>query len=60
VRTFEVNLATGAANATKLEKGEMKRWSDTLDVEARDHVLPGSASPWPPRRCASGGEGRDG
>jgi hypothetical protein len=33
VRTFEVNLATGAANATKLEKGEMKRWSDTLDVE---------------------------
>jgi len=33
VRTFEVNLATGAANATKLEKGEMKRWSDTVDVE---------------------------
>ncbi|HEY3159068.1 MAG TPA: hypothetical protein VGJ78_08935 [Vicinamibacterales bacterium] len=34
VRTFEVNLATGAANATKLEKGEMKRWSDTLDVSS--------------------------
>jgi hypothetical protein len=33
VRTFEVNLATGAANATKLEKGEMKRWSETVDVE---------------------------
>ena len=32
-RTFEVNLATGAANASKLEKGEVKRWSDTLDVE---------------------------
>jgi hypothetical protein len=32
VRTFEVNLATGAATATKLEKGEMKRWSDTVDV----------------------------
>ena len=33
VRTFEVNLQTGAANATKLEKGETKRWSDTLKVE---------------------------
>src|SRR2546426_306209 len=33
VRTFEVNLETGAANATKLEKGETKRWSDMLDVE---------------------------
>ena len=33
VRTFEVNLQTGAANATKLEKGETKRWSDTLDIE---------------------------
>ena len=32
-RTFEVNFATGAANASKLEKGETKRWSDTLDVE---------------------------
>ena len=32
VRTFEVNLATGAATADKLEKGEMKHWSDTLDV----------------------------
>ena len=32
VRTFEVNLETGAANATKLEKGETKRWSDTLDI----------------------------
>ncbi len=32
VRTFEVNLVTGAANATKLEKGEMKRWSDMVDV----------------------------
>jgi len=32
VRTFEVNLATGAAKADKLEKGEMKHWSDTLDV----------------------------
>ncbi len=33
VRTFAVNLVTGAATATKLEKGEMKRWSDTVDVE---------------------------
>ena len=33
VRTFEVNLATGDAHATKLEKGEMKEWSDHIDVE---------------------------
>ncbi|HKC57898.1 MAG TPA: hypothetical protein VKC35_17325 [Vicinamibacterales bacterium] len=33
VRTFDVNLLTGAATATKLEKGEMKRWADTLHVE---------------------------
>jgi hypothetical protein len=33
VRTFDVNLVTGAATASKLEKGEMKRWSETLDVE---------------------------
>jgi len=33
VRTFEVNLVSGAATASKLEKGEMKRWSDTVDVE---------------------------
>ena len=32
VRTFEVNLVSGMATASKLEKGEMKRWSDTLDV----------------------------
>src|SRR5882672_10891602 len=32
VRSFEVNLVSGAATASKLEKGEMKRWSDTLDV----------------------------
>src|SRR6185503_2631797 len=32
VRTFEVNLISGAATASKLEKGEMKRWSETLDV----------------------------
>lgn len=33
VRAFDVNLLTGAATATKLEKGEMKRWADTVDVE---------------------------
>ena len=33
VRTFDVNFASGEATATKIEKGETKRWSDTLDVE---------------------------
>ena len=34
IRSFEVNLVTGAATASKVEdNGEMKRWSDTLDVE---------------------------
>lgn len=33
VRTFDINFATGAATATKIENGETKRWSDTLDVE---------------------------
>src|SRR5438034_3980587 len=32
IRTFEVNVATGAATAMKLENGEVKHWSDTLDV----------------------------
>src|SRR5258706_4010631 len=32
-RTFAVNFASGMATASKLEKGEMKRWSETLDVE---------------------------
>lgn len=33
VRTFDMNFVTGAATASKVEKGETKRWSDTLDVE---------------------------
>ena len=32
IRTFEINFTSGAATAMKEEKGEMKRWSDTLDV----------------------------
>jgi len=32
VRTFDMNFVSGVATASKLEKGEMKRWSDTLDV----------------------------
>ena len=32
IRTFEMNFRSGLATATKEEKGEMKRWSDTLDV----------------------------
>jgi hypothetical protein len=31
-RAFTVDLKTGAASAVKDEKGETKRWSDTLDV----------------------------
>jgi len=34
IRTFEVNLTTGAATAMKLENGEVKHWSDMLDVPA--------------------------
>jgi len=33
VRTFNVNLVSGEATASKIEKGETKRWSETLDVE---------------------------
>ena len=36
VRTFDMNFASGTATASKLEKGEMKRWSDTLDVSRSD------------------------
>ncbi len=32
IRAFEINFTSGAATAMKEEKGEMKRWSDTLDV----------------------------
>lgn len=32
-RSFDMNFASGAATATKVENGETKRWSDTLDVE---------------------------
>src|SRR5438067_2394033 len=34
VRTFDMNFGTGLATATKVEKGETKHWSDTLDVSA--------------------------
>ena len=33
IRTFEMNFVSGAATASKVEDGEMKRWSDTLKVE---------------------------
>ncbi len=33
VRNFEINFTSGAAQATTLENGEVKRWSDTLHVE---------------------------
>lgn len=33
VRTFDMNFVSGAATASKVEKGETKHWSDTLDVE---------------------------
>jgi hypothetical protein len=32
LRAFTVNLRTGAASAVKDDKGETKRWSETLDV----------------------------
>src|SRR5437016_1687991 len=32
LRTFEVNLGTGLATASKEENGEIKHWSDTLKV----------------------------
>ena len=32
IRTFEMNFATGLATASKEEKGEVKHWSDTLEV----------------------------
>ena len=33
IRTFEMNFVTGAATASKIEDGEMKHWSEKLDVE---------------------------
>jgi len=33
IRSFELNFVTGVATVSKVEKGETKRWSDTLDVE---------------------------
>ena len=32
IRTFEMNFASGVATAMKEDKGEMKRWSETLDI----------------------------
>lgn len=33
IRSFEVNFASGVAQASKLEDGKLKQWSDTLHVE---------------------------
>jgi hypothetical protein len=33
IRSFDMNFVSGAATASKVEKGETKHWSDTLDVE---------------------------
>lgn len=33
IRSFDMNFVSGTATASKVEKGETKHWSDTLDVE---------------------------
>jgi hypothetical protein len=33
VRAFEMNFKTGAATAMKVEKGEVKKWSESVDVK---------------------------